>query len=191
MQHTRTHFPAIPGSNSMWTRMAFRWIGWEGRNNEVECAKGRYCKTRSIVEWGLHDKLSLLRVRFIPTITFLYQYCQSSTWPVSTTPFYFFFPFSLTLPFTQILKLIRFMQAFRKYHFSKPAFDVVHFNIQIMNLKASTISELRSYSSPPAAVHRVMVATFLLLGVKERDTKQWSNVQVWLLSTRWMQSAIP
>ena len=27
-QHTRTPFPTIPGSTSMWT---FRWIGWEGR----------------------------------------------------------------------------------------------------------------------------------------------------------------
>ena len=28
IQHTRTHFPNIPGSKSMWT---FRWIGREGR----------------------------------------------------------------------------------------------------------------------------------------------------------------
>ena len=28
MQHTRTPFRTIPGSNSMWT---FRWIGREGR----------------------------------------------------------------------------------------------------------------------------------------------------------------
>ncbi|XP_065183159.1 calponin homology domain-containing protein DDB_G0272472-like [Sycon ciliatum] len=48
---------------------------------------------------------------------------------------------------------------------------------EIMDMKAGVISELRSYSKPPVAVHKVLIATFLLLGVKEKDTKTWSSIQ--------------
>lgn len=40
-----------------------------------------------------------------------------------------------------------------------------------------TISEMRSYPKPPAAVHGVMAATFLLLGNQESDLKKWSKIQ--------------
>ena len=42
---------------------------------------------------------------------------------------------------------------------------------EILELKQSTVAEIRSYSKPPVVVHTVMTATFLLLGHKERETK--------------------
>jgi hypothetical protein len=42
---------------------------------------------------------------------------------------------------------------------------------EILELKQSTVAEIRSYQTPPAAVHTVMTATFLLLGHKEKETK--------------------
>ena len=40
---------------------------------------------------------------------------------------------------------------------------------EILNLKQSTVAEIRSYSKPPKAVHRVMIGTYLLLGIKEKS----------------------
>ena len=40
---------------------------------------------------------------------------------------------------------------------------------EILNLKQSTVAEIRSYSKPPKAVHRVMIGTYLLLGNKEKS----------------------
>lgn len=37
---------------------------------------------------------------------------------------------------------------------------------EILTMKQSTVSEMRSYSHPPVVVHHVMLATFLLLGEK-------------------------
>ena len=42
---------------------------------------------------------------------------------------------------------------------------------EILELKQSTVAEIRSYQSPPLAVHTVMIVTFLLLGYKETETK--------------------
>ena len=42
---------------------------------------------------------------------------------------------------------------------------------EILELKQSTVAEIRSYQKPPAIVHTVMTSTFLLLGNKERETK--------------------
>ena len=42
---------------------------------------------------------------------------------------------------------------------------------EILELKQSTVAEIRSYQSPPLAVHTVMTVTFLLLGHKEKETK--------------------
>lgn len=42
---------------------------------------------------------------------------------------------------------------------------------EILELKQSTVAEIRSYQSPPVVVHTVMTATFLLLGHKEKETK--------------------
>lgn len=42
---------------------------------------------------------------------------------------------------------------------------------EILELKQSTVAEIRSYSSPPLAVHTVMIATFLLHGHTEKETK--------------------
>ncbi|XP_066264985.1 caldesmon-like [Branchiostoma lanceolatum] len=48
---------------------------------------------------------------------------------------------------------------------------------EVQNLKQSTVAEIRSYSKPPAAVHQVMIATYLLLGNPEKETKNWKLVQ--------------
>ena len=42
---------------------------------------------------------------------------------------------------------------------------------EILELKQSTVAEIRSYSKPPPIVHTIMTATFLLLGHKERETR--------------------
>ena len=42
---------------------------------------------------------------------------------------------------------------------------------EILELKQSTVAEIRSYQAPPPAVHTVMTATFLILGHKESETK--------------------
>ena len=41
---------------------------------------------------------------------------------------------------------------------------------EILELKQSTVAEIRSYQKPPEIVHHVMTATFLLLDHKERET---------------------
>lgn len=42
---------------------------------------------------------------------------------------------------------------------------------EILELKQATVAEIRSYQNPPQVVHRVMTATFLLLGHQEKETK--------------------
>ena len=42
---------------------------------------------------------------------------------------------------------------------------------EILELKQSTVAEIRSYQKPPAIVHTVMTGTFLLLGNSEKETK--------------------
>ena len=41
---------------------------------------------------------------------------------------------------------------------------------EILELKQSTVAEIRSYQKPPEIVHHVMTATFLLLDHKEKET---------------------
>ena len=41
---------------------------------------------------------------------------------------------------------------------------------EILELKQSTVAEIRSYQKPPLPVHTVMTATLLLLGHKEKET---------------------
>nr|XP_011437088.2 apical junction molecule isoform X1 [Crassostrea gigas] len=48
---------------------------------------------------------------------------------------------------------------------------------EILELKQATVAEIRSYQNPPAVVHKVMTATFLLLGHQEKETKIWKSVQ--------------
>nr|XP_006815083.1 PREDICTED: trichohyalin-like [Saccoglossus kowalevskii] len=48
---------------------------------------------------------------------------------------------------------------------------------EIMNLKQSTVAEIRSYQKPPRMVHQVMIGTYLLLGVPEKETKEWKKMQ--------------
>ncbi|XP_060583766.1 trichohyalin-like isoform X2 [Ruditapes philippinarum] len=48
---------------------------------------------------------------------------------------------------------------------------------EILELKQSTVAEIRSYQKPPPVVHTVMTATFLILGHQEKETKDWKNVQ--------------
>jgi hypothetical protein len=54
---------------------------------------------------------------------------------------------------------------------------------EILELKQSTISEIRSYQNPPPAVHQVMIATYLLLEYKEKPLKNWKNIQALLGKT--------
>ncbi|XP_033644900.1 reticulocyte-binding protein 2 homolog a-like [Asterias rubens] len=48
---------------------------------------------------------------------------------------------------------------------------------EILNLKQSTVAEIRSYNKPPRAVHMVMIGTYLLLGNKENTLKDWKGMQ--------------
>ncbi|XP_052274069.1 trichohyalin-like [Dreissena polymorpha] len=48
---------------------------------------------------------------------------------------------------------------------------------EILELKQSTVAEIRSYQNPPPVVHTVMTACFLILGHKEKETKDWKTVQ--------------
>lgn len=48
---------------------------------------------------------------------------------------------------------------------------------EILELKQSTVAEIRSYQNPPPVVHTVMTATFLLLGHKEKETKVFYDVR--------------
>ncbi|XP_013404632.1 uncharacterized protein LOC106169646 [Lingula anatina] len=53
----------------------------------------------------------------------------------------------------------------------------------ILNLDQKTIAEIRSYSNPPDAVHQVMVASYLLLGLTEDQVKEWRSVQAFMGKT--------
>ncbi|XP_021364892.1 uncharacterized protein LOC110457720 isoform X2 [Mizuhopecten yessoensis] len=50
----------------------------------------------------------------------------------------------------------------------------------VLTLDQKTIAEIRCYNNPPPAVHRVMMATLLLLGHWEEETEEWKNVQITL-----------
>ncbi|CAH1258088.1 Hypp1961 [Branchiostoma lanceolatum] len=47
----------------------------------------------------------------------------------------------------------------------------------VLQMNQATVSEIRNYSHPPQLVHQIMVATYLLLGVKESETLNWQNLQ--------------
>ncbi|KAK3607073.1 hypothetical protein CHS0354_027935 [Potamilus streckersoni] len=47
----------------------------------------------------------------------------------------------------------------------------------ILELKHSTIAELRGYKTPPKVIHDVMIATFLLLGEKTEDLQYWETIR--------------
>ncbi|KAL8620042.1 hypothetical protein ACOMHN_015324 [Nucella lapillus] len=49
---------------------------------------------------------------------------------------------------------------------------------EVRNLDQQTITEIRHYSHPPQVVHSVMMATLLLLGHFDEETKDWSRVLV-------------
>ncbi|XP_013404637.1 uncharacterized protein LOC106169650 isoform X2 [Lingula anatina] len=53
----------------------------------------------------------------------------------------------------------------------------------ILNLDQKTIAEIRSYSNPPDAVHQVMAASYLLLGLTEDQVKEWRSVQAFMGKT--------
>merc|ERR1712062_142239 len=48
---------------------------------------------------------------------------------------------------------------------------------EIMELKQPTISEIRSYTSPPLAVEKVMMGTFIILGNEEKEINQWKRIR--------------
>uniref|UniRef100_H2Z7K6 Dynein heavy chain coiled coil stalk domain-containing protein n=1 Tax=Ciona savignyi TaxID=51511 RepID=H2Z7K6_CIOSA len=54
---------------------------------------------------------------------------------------------------------------------------------EVLELKQSTIAELRSYKQPIPVIHNVMKATYMLLGVPENETKKWSSIQTLLGKT--------
>lgn len=45
------------------------------------------------------------------------------------------------------------------------------FRSAVLEMDSKTISELRSYLKPPIPVHGVMMATYVLLGVDEKEIK--------------------
>ncbi|XP_035682600.1 uncharacterized protein LOC118420004 [Branchiostoma floridae] len=47
----------------------------------------------------------------------------------------------------------------------------------ILKMEPKTVSEIRGYKRPPAAVQQVMTATFLLLGHSKKETKEWKSLQ--------------
>ncbi|XP_061174080.1 uncharacterized protein LOC133183144 [Saccostrea echinata] len=54
---------------------------------------------------------------------------------------------------------------------------LMRFRAAVLEMDSKTISELRSYNKPPLAVHGVMVATYVLLGVEEKEMRHWVGVQ--------------
>jgi len=50
----------------------------------------------------------------------------------------------------------------------------------IMALDQRTISEIRSYKKPLPAIHDVMIATYVILGYKEKELKDWKYIQALL-----------
>lgn len=51
---------------------------------------------------------------------------------------------------------------------------------EIMALDQRTISEIRSYKTPIPAIHEVMIATYIILGYKEKELKEWKFIQALL-----------
>ncbi|CAH1240778.1 Hypp6096 [Branchiostoma lanceolatum] len=51
---------------------------------------------------------------------------------------------------------------------------------EVLKLRQSTVSEIRSYNKPHPAVQTVMTAVYLLLGTREKDTENWQSVQILL-----------
>ncbi|OWF47915.1 uncharacterized protein LOC110453762 isoform X2 [Mizuhopecten yessoensis] len=47
----------------------------------------------------------------------------------------------------------------------------------ILEMDQSTISEIRSYHHPPDGVHETMTSTYLILGYKECELTEWSDIQ--------------
>jgi len=54
---------------------------------------------------------------------------------------------------------------------------------EILDLKQSTIAEIRGYQNPPPPVHQIMMATLLLIGHREKELKNWQTVQATLGKT--------
>lgn len=46
----------------------------------------------------------------------------------------------------------------------------------VMELKQNVISEIKSYKKPPPVVHRVMIASLLLLGYNEDQTRVYNTL---------------
>ena len=62
----------------------------------------------------------------------------------------------------------------------------VHLSCQyqsILGMNASTVAELKSYQKPPYPVHEIMIATLMIVGVKEKDLKKYENVKIALNKT--------
>ena len=47
---------------------------------------------------------------------------------------------------------------------------------EIKSLTRPIIAGLRSYTSPPAPVHRTLIAVYLLLGENHKELKEWNKI---------------
>ncbi|XP_035689228.1 calcium-activated chloride channel regulator 1-like isoform X1 [Branchiostoma floridae] len=48
---------------------------------------------------------------------------------------------------------------------------------EVLEMKQSTVAEIRNYGHPPPQVHTVMISTYLMLGTPEKETQNWQAVQ--------------
>ncbi|CAH1249741.1 CLCA2 [Branchiostoma lanceolatum] len=48
---------------------------------------------------------------------------------------------------------------------------------EVLEMKQSTVAEIRNYGHPPPQVHTVMISTYLMLGTPENQTQNWQAVQ--------------
>ncbi|XP_078702308.1 uncharacterized protein LOC144928125 isoform X3 [Branchiostoma floridae x Branchiostoma belcheri] len=48
---------------------------------------------------------------------------------------------------------------------------------EVLEMKQSTVAEIRNYGHPPPQVHTVMISTYLMLGTPESQTQNWQAVQ--------------
>ena len=50
--------------------------------------------------------------------------------------------------------------------------------LKVLQMESKTMSEIRSYRTPPHVVHKVMIASFLLLGEDEETTSVSSSISI-------------
>ncbi|KAL8600372.1 hypothetical protein ACOMHN_052789 [Nucella lapillus] len=58
--------------------------------------------------------------------------------------------------------------------------ELKEYRHDILTMEQTTISEIHSYQRPPACVHDVMAATYMLLGYPEPRLTEWGDIQMLL-----------